>query len=199
MHGPTCIFWANLTHFSLEAAPVDAARGSYLQHSCWTYWGHSGAPLFDERGEVRGSSRRYHSSPPRTAWVENCYQMFRRTSDSNSLLKMFAEKISSCPNSTDPVRWWGCTARGTTKRGCGTARRGAHRHSSPPHVRSHGASLVPYRDSTFHEDTAVQNDGVALGQARPEAAAPAVGGGAGVGGPRGAWQASGAGAGPGGS
>ena len=54
MHGPTCIFWANLTHFSLEAAPVDAARGSYLQHSCWTYWGHSGAPLFDEQGCLVG-------------------------------------------------------------------------------------------------------------------------------------------------
>jgi len=24
----------------------------YLLHSCWTYWGHSGAPLFDERGHV---------------------------------------------------------------------------------------------------------------------------------------------------
>mmetsp|Transcript_22739 Transcript_22739/g.51447 ORF Transcript_22739/g.51447 Transcript_22739/m.51447 type:complete len:139 (-) Transcript_22739:209-625(-) len=23
-------------------------------HSCWTYWGHSGAPLFDERGHVCG-------------------------------------------------------------------------------------------------------------------------------------------------
>jgi len=24
----------------------------YMLHSCWTYWGHSGAPLFDERGHV---------------------------------------------------------------------------------------------------------------------------------------------------
>lgn len=35
-----------------------AARGEgagpLLQHSCWTYWGHSGAPLFDERGRVAG-------------------------------------------------------------------------------------------------------------------------------------------------
>ena len=27
---------------------------TYLQHSCWTYWGHSGAPLFNERGQVVG-------------------------------------------------------------------------------------------------------------------------------------------------
>lgn len=32
-------------------------------HSCWTYWGHSGAPLFNEQGEVCG----LHSS-----WDENC-------------------------------------------------------------------------------------------------------------------------------
>jgi len=25
-----------------------------LQHSCWTYWGHSGAPLFNESGQVAG-------------------------------------------------------------------------------------------------------------------------------------------------
>ena len=37
-----------------DAAPVSAVAGSYLQHSCWTYWGHSGAPLFNERGEVAG-------------------------------------------------------------------------------------------------------------------------------------------------
>ena len=38
----------------IEAAPVAAEEGLYLQHSCWTYWGHSGAPLFDERGRVVG-------------------------------------------------------------------------------------------------------------------------------------------------
>ena len=37
-----------------EAAPVGACEGTYLQHSCWTYWGHSGAPLFDEAGRVAG-------------------------------------------------------------------------------------------------------------------------------------------------
>ena len=25
-----------------------------LHHSCWTYWGHSGAPLFDQHGCVVG-------------------------------------------------------------------------------------------------------------------------------------------------
>ena len=25
-------------------------EGGYLQHSCWTYWGHSGAPRFDAAG-----------------------------------------------------------------------------------------------------------------------------------------------------
>lgn len=25
-----------------------------LKHSCWTYWGHSGAPLFDEQGQLVG-------------------------------------------------------------------------------------------------------------------------------------------------
>ena len=25
-----------------------------IYHSCWTYWGHSGAPLFDEDGHVQG-------------------------------------------------------------------------------------------------------------------------------------------------
>ena len=34
--------------------PVDSARGGYLQHSCWTYWGHSGAPIFNEQGNVVG-------------------------------------------------------------------------------------------------------------------------------------------------
>ncbi|GMI23158.1 hypothetical protein TeGR_g5710 [Tetraparma gracilis] len=36
------------------AEPLSSAEGSYLQHSCWTYWGHSGAPLFNEGGEVAG-------------------------------------------------------------------------------------------------------------------------------------------------
>ena len=28
--------------------------GGYLLHTCWTYWGHSGAPLFDRSGKVVG-------------------------------------------------------------------------------------------------------------------------------------------------
>lgn len=31
-----------------------ADDGGYLRHSCWTYWGHSGAPLFDAAGRVCG-------------------------------------------------------------------------------------------------------------------------------------------------
>ena len=34
--------------------PVGSAAGGYLQHSCWTYWGHSGAPIFNEEGCVVG-------------------------------------------------------------------------------------------------------------------------------------------------
>jgi len=37
-----------------EAEPAGAEEGGFLQHSCWTYWGHSGAPLFDGRGRVMG-------------------------------------------------------------------------------------------------------------------------------------------------
>lgn len=28
--------------------------GQLLTHTCWTYWGHSGAPLFNENGDVVG-------------------------------------------------------------------------------------------------------------------------------------------------
>ena len=35
-----------------DAAPAEEAQGVLMEHSCWTYWGHSGAPLFDERGLV---------------------------------------------------------------------------------------------------------------------------------------------------
>lgn len=37
-----------------DAAPVGSGSGGYLQHSCWTYWGHSGAPLFNQVGHVVG-------------------------------------------------------------------------------------------------------------------------------------------------
>ncbi|GMI12316.1 hypothetical protein TrVE_jg7500 [Triparma verrucosa] len=29
-------------------------NGLMIEHSCWTYWGHSGAPIFDENGGVVG-------------------------------------------------------------------------------------------------------------------------------------------------
>ena len=38
----------------VEASPADAEAGHLLQHSCWTYWGHSGAPLFTRDGHVVG-------------------------------------------------------------------------------------------------------------------------------------------------
>ena len=37
-----------------NAAPIKSESGGYLQHSCWTYWGHSGAPLFNQVGHVVG-------------------------------------------------------------------------------------------------------------------------------------------------
>ena len=37
-----------------EAVAVGADEGVSHIHSCWTYWGHSGAPLFDQRGSVCG-------------------------------------------------------------------------------------------------------------------------------------------------
>ena len=37
-----------------NSATVCVQTGTYLQHSCWTYWGHSGAPLFNEQGRVSG-------------------------------------------------------------------------------------------------------------------------------------------------
>lgn len=41
----------------IKAAAVkfdNVEEGLFLEHSCWTYWGHSGAPLFNEVGEVVG-------------------------------------------------------------------------------------------------------------------------------------------------
>lgn len=32
----------------------ERGAGTLLRHSCWTYWGHSGAPLFNRSGEVVG-------------------------------------------------------------------------------------------------------------------------------------------------
>jgi len=37
-----------------KAEPVNAEVGAFLLHSCWTYWGHSGALLFDRYGKVVG-------------------------------------------------------------------------------------------------------------------------------------------------
>ena len=41
----------------VEAPTVDAEQGTYLQHSCWTYWGHSGAPLFSSAVGGHGHHR----------------------------------------------------------------------------------------------------------------------------------------------
>ena len=41
----------------MEAAGViyeNVEKGMFLKHSCWTYWGHSGAPLFNQAGEIVG-------------------------------------------------------------------------------------------------------------------------------------------------
>jgi hypothetical protein len=35
-------------------AQREETDGGYLRHSCWTYWGHSGAPLYNENGEIAG-------------------------------------------------------------------------------------------------------------------------------------------------
>ena len=37
-----------------EARAVSTDEGCTMQHTCWTYWGHSGAPLFDDKGGVCG-------------------------------------------------------------------------------------------------------------------------------------------------
>ena len=34
--------------------PHGRASLGRLLHSCWTYWGHSGAPLFDRDGRIVG-------------------------------------------------------------------------------------------------------------------------------------------------
>ncbi len=37
-----------------DAPMVEPEQGVFMLHSCWTYWGHSGAPLFNEAGHVVG-------------------------------------------------------------------------------------------------------------------------------------------------
>ena len=37
---------------AVEGSGGSEGRGGFLQHSCWTYWGHSGAPLFDSLGRL---------------------------------------------------------------------------------------------------------------------------------------------------
>jgi len=37
-----------------EGSKAEGPTTATLQHSCWTYWGHSGAPIFDETGKVSG-------------------------------------------------------------------------------------------------------------------------------------------------
>jgi len=40
---------------TLAAIPfTNSKKGVFIEHSCWTYWGHSGAPLFDDTGAVVG-------------------------------------------------------------------------------------------------------------------------------------------------
>eukprot|EP01035_Chromulina_nebulosa_P018882 gene18882-24674_t len=38
----------------LEGDIFDNFEIGKLKHSCWTYWGHSGAPLFDSSGLIIG-------------------------------------------------------------------------------------------------------------------------------------------------
>ena len=39
----------------LAAIPfTNRKEAVFIEHSCWTYWGHSGAPLFDDTGAVVG-------------------------------------------------------------------------------------------------------------------------------------------------
>ena len=40
------------THSSSSLSPTSSSSSRLLSHSCWTYWGHSGAPLFNEEGAV---------------------------------------------------------------------------------------------------------------------------------------------------
>jgi len=58
-----------------EAQPVGADLGVSHVHSCWTYWGHSGAPLFTERGEVCGLHSSWdHQNGARHAQMLACLQ-----------------------------------------------------------------------------------------------------------------------------
>ena len=48
-------FTASLGRIEGYTDDLDSARGlGGTKHSCWTYWGHSGAPLFDARGTMVG-------------------------------------------------------------------------------------------------------------------------------------------------
>jgi len=39
----------------VDVAKTPTRRGlGRLKHACWTYWGHSGCPIVDERGELVG-------------------------------------------------------------------------------------------------------------------------------------------------
>ncbi|GMH73173.1 hypothetical protein TL16_g06113 [Triparma laevis f. inornata] len=38
----------------LESESTEEESGVIMEHTCWTYWGHSGAPLFNVDGEVVG-------------------------------------------------------------------------------------------------------------------------------------------------
>ena len=47
-------FWVSVGEV-VDVAKTPTRRGlGRLKHACWTYWGHSGCPIVDERGELVG-------------------------------------------------------------------------------------------------------------------------------------------------
>ena len=49
-----CIAGARASAGAVVRKGTAALKGTYLEHSCWTYWGHSGAPLYNQDGQVAG-------------------------------------------------------------------------------------------------------------------------------------------------
>ena len=47
-------FWVSVGEVLDVAAEAPSAGLGRLKHGCWTYWGHSGCPIVDERGELVG-------------------------------------------------------------------------------------------------------------------------------------------------
>ena len=46
-------FWVSVGEV-LDVAETPSGGLGRLKHGCWTYWGHSGCPIVDERGELVG-------------------------------------------------------------------------------------------------------------------------------------------------